>query len=74
MDYGFWLIAAHRIGHTPDFRGPFDIVMAFFFYLPNLALAELLLRSPALPGDHLGGVEECLEAAFQRVEVQAARR
>jgi hypothetical protein len=45
MDYGFWLIAAHRIGHTPDFRGPFDIVMAFFFYLPNLALAELLLRS-----------------------------
>jgi hypothetical protein len=47
MDYGFWLIAAHRIGHRPDFRGPFDIVMAFFFYLPNLALTELLLRSRA---------------------------
>jgi uncharacterized membrane protein len=40
MDYGFWLIAAHRLGHTGDFRGPFDIVMSFFFYLPNLALAE----------------------------------
>jgi hypothetical protein len=45
MDYGFWLIAAHRIGHTSNFRGPFDVVMCFFFYLPNLALAELFLRS-----------------------------
>jgi len=45
MDYGFWLLAAHGIGHTHGFRGPFDIVMAFFFYVPNLALAELYLRS-----------------------------
>ncbi|MBV8436700.1 MAG: DUF2306 domain-containing protein [Silvibacterium sp.] len=44
MDYGFWLLAAHRIGHTKTFRGPFDIVMSFFFYLPNLAFAELFLR------------------------------
>lgn len=44
MDYGVWLTAGHRIGHQEDFRGPFDIVMAFFFYLPNLALAELFLR------------------------------
>ena len=45
MDYGFWLIAAHRLGHTSNFRGPFDVVMCFFFYLPNLVLAELFLRS-----------------------------
>jgi len=45
MDYGFWLIAAHRIGHTSNFHGPFDMVMCFFFYLPNLALVELFLRS-----------------------------
>ena len=44
MDYGFWLLAAHGMGHTHRFRGPFDIVMAFFFYVPNLALAELFLR------------------------------
>lgn len=45
MDYGFWLTAAHRIGHREDFHGPFDVVMAFFFYLPNLAVAELFLRA-----------------------------
>lgn len=45
MDYGVWLTAAHRLGHTSNFHGPFDVVMAFFFYIPNLALAELLIRS-----------------------------
>ena len=45
MDYGFWLLAVHRIGHQSDFHGPFDRIMAFFFYLPNLAVAELYLRS-----------------------------
>ena len=45
MDYGFWLLAMHRIGHRGDFHGPFDVVMAFFFYLPNLAVAEMYLRS-----------------------------
>lgn len=32
-------------GRTPDFRGWFDLVMNFFFYLPNLAVAELYLRA-----------------------------
>jgi hypothetical protein len=45
MDYGFWLLSTHRLWHTSDFRGPFDIVMAFFFYVPNLILAELFIRS-----------------------------
>lgn len=45
MDYGFWFMATHKLGHTPDFRGPFDFVMAFFFYLPNLLLAEMFIRS-----------------------------
>jgi Predicted membrane protein (DUF2306) len=49
MDYGFWLIAAHGLGHRPDFRGPFDIVMAFFFYVPNLLLAELFIRARRMP-------------------------
>jgi hypothetical protein len=48
MDYGFWLIAAHRVGHREDFHGPFDMVMSFFFYLPNLAVAELFLRARQL--------------------------
>lgn len=54
MDYGFWLLLSDGWGHTEDFRGPFDIVMAFFFYLPNLLVVEAFIRarrktaSPAL--------------------------
>ena len=45
MDYGFWLLLTDGAGHTEDFRGPFDIVMAFFFYLPNLLVAEAFIRA-----------------------------
>jgi hypothetical protein len=46
MDYGLWLTAApHHLWHRPDFHGPFDVVMAFLFYLPNLVVAELFLRA-----------------------------
>jgi hypothetical protein len=47
MDYGFWLLLGGGRGHTHDFHGPFDHVMAFFFYVPNLALAEAFIRSPS---------------------------
>lgn len=49
MDYGMWLTAANGLGHTNHFRGPFDIVMSFFFYVPNLAVAELFLRTRRTP-------------------------
>jgi hypothetical protein len=44
MEYGLWFLVTHRLGHTHDFHGPFDVVMAFFFYLPNLLIAETYLR------------------------------
>jgi hypothetical protein len=44
MEYGFWFLVTHKLGHTHDFHGPFDVVMAFFFYLPNLLVAEAYLR------------------------------
>lgn len=47
MDYGFWLLLADGWGHVRGFTGPFDKVMAFFFYLPNLVVAELFIRSSA---------------------------
>jgi hypothetical protein len=52
MDYGYWLnIAAPApIGHTADYRGPFDIVMSFLFYVPNLAIAELFIRAGRVMG------------------------
>ncbi len=45
MDYGFWLLLADGAGHTNDFRGPFDMVMAFFFYVPNVLVAEAYIRA-----------------------------
>lgn len=48
MDYGFWMLLADGAGTTKDFRGAFDRVMVFFFYVPNLLLVEVLLRAPHL--------------------------
>ena len=45
MDYGFWRIVANGIGHTRSFDGPFDVAMAFFFYIPNLLVAEVFIRT-----------------------------
>jgi hypothetical protein len=45
MEYGFWIAFTDGLWSTQTFSGPFDRVMAFFFYLPNLAVAELFIRS-----------------------------
>jgi hypothetical protein len=50
MDYGFWILFTGGVGHTPDYRGPFDLVMDVAFYLPNLAVAEAFIRARAAPG------------------------
>ncbi|MXO59064.1 DUF2306 domain-containing protein [Altererythrobacter salegens] len=47
MDYGFWFLLFGKAGHTADFHGPFDYFMDFWFYLPNLLVAELAIRSTA---------------------------
>jgi Predicted membrane protein (DUF2306) len=44
MDYGIWLKAFGGIGHTHGFNGRFDYVMDFFFFVPNLVIAEVLIR------------------------------
>ena len=43
------LPAAGGVGHTKIFDGPFDVAMAFFFYVPNLAVAELFIRARQRP-------------------------
>jgi hypothetical protein len=48
MDYGFWRLLAHGAGHTPAFDGAFDVVMSFFFYIPNLVVAEAFIRARRL--------------------------
>ncbi len=44
MDYGFWIMLTDGLGHTEQFSGPFDRIMPFFFYIPNLLIAELFIR------------------------------
>ena len=48
MDYGFWLLFTGGLGHTGTFDGPFDYFMSFFFYLPNLWVAEVFIRRKKL--------------------------
>lgn len=45
MDYGIWLKLFGGIGHTHSFDGPFDYIMDFFFYVPNLLVAEWIIRA-----------------------------
>ena len=44
VQYGLWVLAFGEVGIRPDFTGPFDRAMTFGFYLPWLALYELILR------------------------------
>ncbi|SER26729.1 DUF2306 domain-containing protein [Neolewinella agarilytica] len=43
MDYGFYIGFGGREGHTEFFRGWFDYFMDFWFYLPNLVVAEIVI-------------------------------
>lgn len=45
MEYGFWFLLTGRAGHTSDFHGWFDYIMSFFFYIPNLIIVEMMVRS-----------------------------
>jgi uncharacterized membrane protein len=65
MDYGFWLLLTGGAGHTEDFHGPFDQVMAFLFYLPNLLVVQAYLhgrRRPASPAARAVAVATLLTA------------
>jgi hypothetical protein len=44
MEYALWFLTTHKLGHLHNFHGPFDAIMAFFFYVPNLLIAEVYLR------------------------------
>ena len=43
MEYGLWFAFADGLGHTRSFDGPFNHFMSFFFYLPNLLVAEIII-------------------------------
>ncbi len=68
MDYGFWFLLTDGLGHGKAFNGPFDYFMDFFFYLPNLLVAEIfigrrqMLRTPT--AQWLAGTGILLTTAF----------
>ncbi|MFT5999979.1 MAG: putative membrane protein [Neolewinella sp.] len=68
MDYGFYLGFGGEAGHTEDFTGWFDYFMAFWFYLPNLVVVEIILAEYPFfqrPGVKLaGGITLLLTSAF----------
>lgn len=45
VEYGVWYLIAGTQGHTEDFRGWFDLVMNWAFFVPNLVVAELVIRA-----------------------------
>lgn len=45
MEYGFLFALARGAGHSRNYDAAVDVVMAFFFYVPNLALVEAWLRA-----------------------------
>jgi len=47
MGYGFYIGFSDQSGHTEDFRGWFDYFMDFWFYLPNLVVAEIVIARHA---------------------------
>ncbi len=44
IDYGFWFMMTHKAGHLENFRGVFDRLMSFFFYIPNLLVAQVFIN------------------------------
>src|SRR3546814_5676481 len=44
MEYALWYFVMGDLG-TDHFRGWFDAIMTFFFYIPNLAVAEFFIRA-----------------------------
>ncbi len=48
MDYGFWFLFTDGLGHSNTFQGPFDYFMDFFFYIPNLLVAEVFIGRRAI--------------------------
>jgi hypothetical protein len=45
MEYGLWSVLFGGLGRGQAFSGWFDAAMVFFFYVPNLMIAEVFIRS-----------------------------
>lgn len=45
MEYGVWQVLMGGAGVERGFAGWFDAIMMFFFYVPNLIVAEMFIRA-----------------------------
>jgi hypothetical protein len=53
IEYGFWHLMFGDFGTGPSFSGWFDWIMDFFFYIPNLVIAEMFIRARRSEGSVL---------------------
>lgn len=44
IDYTLWGLTLGKLGRTKTFDGWLDVIMAFWFYIPNLLVAEIFIR------------------------------
>lgn len=42
MEYGTWMLFTENLGMEKNFRGWFDKIMAFFFYVPNIIIVYFI--------------------------------
>lgn len=54
MEYAAWHVFLGDLGRGPAFSGWFDAIMVFFFYVPNLIVAELFIRARRTQGGRAG--------------------
>jgi len=45
IEYGAWFLLSRFSDHMAEFGDRFDAIMVFFFYVPNLIVAEFVIRA-----------------------------
>ncbi|WP_244434310.1 DUF2306 domain-containing protein [Agrobacterium tumefaciens] len=45
IEYGAWFLLSRLFGPSAEFGDWFDAIMVFFFYVPNLIVAEFVIRT-----------------------------
>lgn len=45
IEYGAWFLLSRLFSEIAEFSGLFDGMMVFFFYIPNLVVAEFVIRT-----------------------------
>lgn len=68
IEYGAWFLLSQFFGPLAEWSDSFDALMVFFFYIPNLIVAESVIRAgwrnPTAGADFLASVLLVIASAF----------